>query len=94
MHIEITEKTAKYLCEQAEVGYEAPYKQERMGFLFGTITNKTIKINKAVAYKGGIKKRAGIDYYEDSFEKRGKTLSRQLRKKWVGAYHSHVEAVS
>ncbi len=91
MRIEITEKIAVYLCGQAEAGYEMAYKQERIGFLFGTKGKSAIKITKAVAYKGGTKKRTNVDVYADSFDKRGEILATQLRKKWIGAYHTHVE---
>jgi hypothetical protein len=91
MRVEITEKIAEYLCEQAGLGYESPYKQERIGFLFGAIDKGCIKITKAVAYKGGVRKRTGIDIYADNFDRRGHTLSVQLRKKWLGTYHTHVE---
>ncbi len=91
MHIEITVNVIEYLARQADLGYESPYKQERIGFLFGTIRNRTIKITKAVAYKGGVRKRSGVDYYADSFDKRGNALSVQLRRKWLGTYHTHVE---
>jgi hypothetical protein len=91
MHIEITKNVIEYLGQQADLGYESLYKQERMGFLFGTIKNRTIKITKAVSYKGGIRKRTGIDFYADNFDKRGNTLSTRLRKKWLGTYHTHVE---
>jgi hypothetical protein len=91
MHIEITKNVIEHLCQQADLGYDSPYKQERMGFLFGIIKNRNIKITKAVSYKGGIRKRSGIDFYADSFDKRGNTLSEQLRKKWLGTYHTHVE---
>lgn len=91
MQIKITEKVAVYLCEQAEAGYEMAYKQEKIGFLFGTIGKSAIKITKAVAYKGGAKKRTSVDVYTDSFDKRGETLSLHLRKRWLGTYHTHVE---
>lgn len=91
MHIEITVDVIEYLCQQADLGYESPYKQERIGFLFGTTKNRSVKINKAVSYKGGVRRRSGIDFYADSFDRRGRVLSTQLRKQWVGTYHTHVE---
>ena len=91
MHIEITKNVIEYLGQQADLGYESPYRQERMGFLFGITKNRNIKITKAVSYKGGVRKRSGIDFYADGFDKRGNTLSAQLRKKWLGTYHTHVE---
>ncbi len=91
MHIEISESIIEYLARQADLGYESPYKQERIGFLYGTIKNRNVKITKAVSYKSGVKKRSGIDFYADSFDKRGNALSAQLRKKWLGTYHTHVE---
>jgi hypothetical protein len=91
MHIEITKNVIEYLVQQADLGYESPYKQERIGFLFGIVKNQNVKITRAVAYKGGVRKRSGIDFYADSFDKRGNILSMQLRKKWLGTYHTHVE---
>ena len=91
MHIEITVNVIEYLCQQADLGYESPYKQERMGCLFVTIKNRNVKITKAVSYKGGVRKRSGIDFYADRFDKRGNALSAQFRRKWLGTYHTHVE---
>jgi hypothetical protein len=91
MRIEIYEKVGLYLCEQAQAGYEMAYKQERIGFLFGTVSNRSTRITKAVAYKGGVKKRTGIDLIADNFDRRGRTLARQFGKRWLGAYHTHVE---
>jgi hypothetical protein len=91
MHIEISENVIEYLARQADLGYESPYKQERMGFLFGLIKNRNVKITRAASYKGGVRKRSGVDFYADSFDKRGNALSVQLRKKWFGTYHTHVE---
>jgi proteasome lid subunit RPN8/RPN11 len=91
LHIEITKNVIEYLCQQADLGYESPYKQERIGFLFGTTKNRRVKITKAISYKGGVRKRSGIDFYADYFDKRGSALLTQLRKKWIGTYHTHVE---
>jgi proteasome lid subunit RPN8/RPN11 len=91
MHIEITKKVIEYLGEQADLGYESRYKQERMGFLFGTIKKRKIKLTKAVLYKGGVRKRTGIKFDPVTFSKRGNKLSLKLRKLWVGTYHTHVE---
>jgi hypothetical protein len=91
MHIEITKKVIEYLGEQADLGYESPYKQERMGFLFGVIKKRIIKLTKAVLYKGGVRKRTGIKFYPAAVSKRGDELAVKLRKLWVGTYHTHVE---
>jgi hypothetical protein len=91
MHIEITKNVIEYLDEQADLGYESRYKEERTGFLFGTIKKRKIKITKAVSYKGGVRKRTGIKFYPDAVSKRGNELALQFRKKWLGTYHTHVE---
>ncbi len=91
MKIELTKRVIDYLCYQADIGYETLYKQERMGFLFGTIHNKDILITKAVFYKGGKKGRTGITYNPDDFVKRGRQLASLFKKRWLGAYHTHVE---
>jgi hypothetical protein len=49
MYIEITKNVIEYLCQQADLGYESRYKQERMGVLFGTIKNRIIKLAKVVS---------------------------------------------
>jgi hypothetical protein len=91
MHIEITREAYLYIRNQTEKGYDRPYKQEKIGFLFGEKNNDVIVITKVVAYKGGIKKRSHIDFYSDSFGKRAKTLASKLGKTWLGSYHTHVE---
>lgn len=91
MKIELRKRVIDYLCYQADIGYETLYKQERMGFLFGTIHTKDIRITKAVFYKGGKKGRTGITYNPDDFVKRGRQLASLFKKRWLGAYHTHVE---
>lgn len=91
MKIELTKRVIDYLCYQADIGYEILYKQERMGFLFGTMYNKNIQVTKAVFYKGGKKGRTGITYNLDDFIKRGRQLASVFKKRWLGAYHTHVE---
>ncbi len=91
MHIVITKPVIEYLCHQADLGYESQYKQERIGFLFGTIDKSCITITKAVSYKGGKRKRTVVDVIADNFDRRGELLVKQLKKKRIGSYHTHVE---
>jgi len=91
MKIELAKRVVNYLCYQADIGYETLYKQERMGFLFGIKNQKSIRVTKAVFYKGGKKGRTGITYNLEDFVKRGKQLASLFKKKWLGAYHTHVE---
>ena len=92
MEIRVKKSVVKYLCNQVDRGYEAPYKQERLGFLFGRITRWGIYyISKAYYYKGGTRKRTKSEYNSKRLIKRGKELSSKFRMEWIGMYHSHEE---
>lgn len=91
MLIEINENVIEYICQQTDVGYEYPYKQERIGFLFGRKNNKCVKITKAILYKGGIRTRTGIWVNTKRFKARGYKIASIIRNAWLGTYHSHVE---
>ena len=91
MKIELRKMVVDYLCYQAEIGYETMYKQERMGFLFGSRRQNRILVTKALFYRGGKKGRTGIIYHPDDFIKRGRELASTFRKRWIGSYHTHVE---
>lgn len=73
-------------------GYEMPYKEERLGFLFGEkINNGRMEVTDAVVYHGGNRTRTMAEYDNDKFIARGKELSAELGQKWIGCFHSHVE---
>jgi len=91
MYIEITEAVSNYICNHADIGYESRYKQERMGFLFGTESNGKIKITKAVSYKGGLRSRSSTLFDGNKFTQRANQLMSMFRKAWIGTYHTHVE---
>lgn len=84
MEIKIKKSVVEYLCNQADRGYEVPYKEERLGFLFG-------KISKAYYYKGGIRKRTKAEYHPIRVIKREEELSSIFRVRWIGMHHSHEE---
>jgi len=76
----------------ADQGYDADYKEERMGFLLGhKRPRETFEILKAVPYRGGEKTRSKVKFYPIKFIHRGLQLSREQGLTWLGRFHTHNE---
>ncbi|MGB9742139.1 MAG: hypothetical protein ACP5JB_02340 [candidate division WOR-3 bacterium] len=93
----IFEETAvRELCCLARKGYEARFKRETFGFLFGTLTrNRQVIIRRACYYRGGEKSRTGITFKDwatiSRALRRRRELSTRFRLRFLGNFHSHVE---
>ena len=79
------------LLAEAERGYEAPYKEERMGHLLGRRTNGTFLVTRVKPYRGGEKTRTKVSYDDEGFTNRGRALARSHGLTLLGGFHSHVE---
>jgi proteasome lid subunit RPN8/RPN11 len=92
MKIKVAEPVFDYICRQVDYGYEAPYKQERFGFLYGKRSKSGLYwIKGCHFYKGGTRKRSYASFVIDDVINRGTELAKRKRMQWIGIYHSHVE---
>ncbi len=76
---------------RAKLGYEARYKKESIGLLFGKIRGAKVFIKDAFNYGAHRRTRCEINYSKESLIRRGKKLSSDLGLQFLGTYHSHVE---
>lgn len=76
---------------RAAENYEARGKKETIGMLFGSIKHDVVFIKRAVHYAAHRRTRSQVSYYGPYLRKRRKDLSMQMRMKYIGLYHSHVE---
>ncbi|MFO7651237.1 MAG: hypothetical protein R6X13_07875 [bacterium] len=84
------------ICRHARIGYETPLKRETYGFLFGTLDRGgRLTIRRAVYYRGGTKTRSAVQFKDlPTFQRlvtRRLALSKRLRLRFAGCFHSHVE---
>lgn len=90
------ETAVRELCALARRGYEAKFKKETFGFLFGTLTRESrLLVRRSCYYRGGEKTRTGVVFKNWAnirriFHRR-KELARQFRMRFLGNFHSHVE---
>lgn len=76
---------------RAEENYDAPYKKETMGLLFGCHIHDRISIKEAVHYAAHGRTRTQVSYNSVNLQRRRKELSKSLRMRYIGLFHSHVE---
>lgn len=90
------EAAIRELCRLARYGYEKCYKQETFGFLFGRLRDdRRVVVSRARYYRGGTKTRTGIVFKDwpaiRRVLRRRQEMSRRLRLRFLGSFHSHVE---
>lgn len=82
---------ADVLANAAVRGYEAPYKQERLGILLGRFHRDVGIVDRAVLYRGGDRTRTEASVDPDYFSRRVRQLMRDYNSQFIGTFHSHVE---
>jgi len=90
------EAAVRELCRLACEGYEASFKKETYGFLFGTLNRgHRLTVRRSFFYRGGIKARTGVTFKDwptiARLARRRRELAREMRLRFVGSFHSHVE---
>ncbi|MHA2610549.1 MAG: hypothetical protein V2G48_04400 [bacterium JZ-2024 1] len=67
-----------------------PYKEERVGFLFGRHNGKFLLISRSYFYRGGKRERTWLTFPSDEIAlKRGQHLAKKFHLRFLGFYHSH-----
>ena len=59
--VRLSKGVANILINAAIQGYEAKYKEERLGILVGTVQNKIAVVKNATVYRGGIRTRTSAE---------------------------------
>lgn len=94
--IRIEEAAVRELCRLARAGYEASFKKETYGFLFGTLDrNHRLTIRSSCFYRGGTRTRTGVTFKDWAtiarLARRRRELAHRMRLRFAGSFHSHVE---
>jgi hypothetical protein len=90
------EPAVRELCRLAREGYEASFKKETYGFLFGSLDrDRRLRIRRSCFYRGGTKTRTGVTFKDwptiARLARRRHELARRMRLRFAGSFHSHVE---
>lgn len=89
--IVILKGVVSVLIDAAIQGYEAAYKEERLGILLGRLQNNTAIVTYAKVYGGGERKRTRADVDSVRFARRVRELSREHKSEFLGTFHTHNE---
>jgi hypothetical protein len=79
------------LINTAIQGYEAAYKEERLGILLGKLQNNTAIVKQAIVYRGGERKRTSAIVDSVQITRRVRELSRKHKSEFLGTFHTHNE---
>lgn len=90
------EAAVRELCRLARDGYEASFKKETYGFLFGGLDHTgRLTVRRSYFYRGGTKTRTAVTFKDwptlARLALRRRELARKTRLRFVGSFHSHVE---
>ena len=89
--ITLSEGATDTIIDAAIQGYEARYKEERLGILLGHVYDGIALVKRAVVYRGGKRPRisASVDPYK--FEQRVNALREESGLSFLGSFHTHNE---
>ncbi len=90
-HIVLSKGVGHTLINAAIQGYEAEYKQERLGILLGQIQADTAVVEYAQLYRGGERTRSAAIVNRNQFIRRVKKLSQEYGSEFLGTFHTHNE---
>jgi len=89
--VRLSKGVANILIDAAIQGYEARYKEERLGILLGNLQNNVAVVKYAKVYRGGIRSRTRADVNTERFTKRVQELCRKHESGFLGTFHTHNE---
>jgi hypothetical protein len=89
--VQISAAVGSVLIRAAIRGYEAPYKEERLGILLGSVRGDTAFVNHAKLYLGGNRTRTAADVDGSRFTRRVRELCRAHASDFLGTFHTHNE---
>jgi hypothetical protein len=90
-HVVLSKGVLVVLERAAIQGYEARYKEERLGILLGRVQGKTVVVKHAIIYRGGERTRTAADVNPDRLTQRVRELSRKHKSEFLGTFHTHNE---
>jgi proteasome lid subunit RPN8/RPN11 len=90
-HVVLSKGIHLVLVDAAIQGYEARYKEERLGILLGAIQGEAAVVKRAILYRGGKRTRTEASVNPDRFTRRVQELSRKYKSDFLGTFHTHNE---
>ncbi len=78
----------------AAMGYEAPYKEERIGVLLGSVRGGTAHVEAARPYRAARRTRTSVSVDPLSMARAIDRLIARHRRAYLGIYHTHPEVAS
>jgi proteasome lid subunit RPN8/RPN11 len=90
-HVVLSKGIHLVLVDAAIEGYEARYKEERLGILLGTVQDKAAVVKRAILYRDGKRTRTEASVNPDRFTQRVQDLSRKYKSDFLGTFHTHNE---
>lgn len=89
--VTLSEQAALAIIQAAIRGYEAPYKEERLGILLGRAGRGEAAVDLAKAYKARQRTRTFVEVDSQSMERAIGRLTRRHHRRYLGTYHTHPE---
>lgn len=90
-HVLISNVVGTVLVNAAIEGYEAAYKEERLGILLGSTQDNVAVVKYARVYRGGYRTRTGAYVNPANFARRVRELSGKHGAEFLGTFHTHNE---
>jgi hypothetical protein len=82
------------LVDAAIQGYEATYKEERLGILLGKLQNDIAVVKYASIYRGGDRSRTSANVNPVRFTQRVRELAKKHQSGFLGTFHTHNEVAN
>jgi hypothetical protein len=92
--VKLSEQAALGIIQAAIRGYEAPYKEERLGILLGRAGRGEAAVDLAKAYKARQRTRTFVEVDGPSMDRAVGRLARRHRRRYLGTYHTHPEVAN
>jgi len=89
--VTLVENVTHVLVNAAIQGYEASYKEERLGILLGRTHKDIAIVEYATLYRGGRRTRSEAAVDCDRFTRRVRELSAKTQLRYLGSFHTHNE---
>jgi hypothetical protein len=88
----LSEGATDHIGRAAVRGYEARYKEERLGILLGNISDGIARVEQAIVYRGGVRTRTMADIGDSlKYERRVRALQKETGWNYLGGFHTHNE---
>ena len=89
--VKLARAVADAIARAAQLGYDARYKEERVGILLGRRRGRCVEVKKSIIYRGGSRTRTAAEVDTGRFGARVRALQKKHRMPFMGSFHTHNE---